>query len=228
MGSMVACRFESNDSVSHSDRDKRELTESDDDDRTDSKDDDKDNADQEMDDNDENDLDDLKSLIDRSLFKDSRKPVSVDDLKEVFPMHLNGLIRSNLSGDHAGAFGFKINTVKALYKKDDHEIKFEVIDFGGLTSILSELADWSDSDLSHEDEDGYSKVDIWHGYKSFEKSDTKHHEASLAFIYKDRLIINVQGDQQSLNDLKYITEQNILSKLDRLDLTDKNDDDARN
>jgi hypothetical protein len=221
-GNLVSCRFDHN----HSDQteDKEEVTDQDEQDDKDNDDDERDKK-SETDDSKDEDEDtgtiDLKSILGKSFFKDSKKLVSLDELKALFPKEIQGMKRTSLEGDHVGAFGFKMTNVKSEFEQGDENIKFEIIDFGGLTSAISDLAKWSDPNLAHQDDDGYSKMAKWHGYKSFEKDDNRHHESSLAFIYKDRLIVNVKSDEKNLNDLKDITEKNILAKLDKIDLETK-------
>ena len=182
---------------------------------------DKDSKEEEDDEDDDTGTIDLKSILGKSFLNDSKKLVSADELKALFPPEIQGMKRTSIESDHVGAFGFKMSNVKSEFEKGDEKIKFEIVDFGGLTSAISELAKWSDPNLAHQDDDGYSKMSKWHGYKSFEKDDIRHHDASLAFIYKNRLIVNVKSDEKSLNDLKDFTEKNILEKLDKIDLEAK-------
>ncbi len=158
------------------------------------------------------DDDDLK--INLNLGQGELLPTN--QLKEVFPASLDGMKREDFEAEKTGAFGFKLSNVKAEYANDHRSIHLELIDFGGMPTLAKWIAKWSDSDIFHEDKNGYEKVVEWHGYKAFEKSDTKHHTSSIAVLYKDRLLVSGRAEDISIEDLKKILDQNVLGKLNDL------------
>lgn len=144
--------------------------------------------------------------------------VPVSELKSLFPKSIGGLDRQSIKGESTGAFGFKLATVKSEFEEDEKEITLELIDFGGIPGVAQMIAAWSKSDIFHEDEDGYEKVSEWKGHKSFEKSDTKDNNSSIAFLYKNRFLISASAKDISLDDLKEYLDDDFMDELDDLEL----------
>jgi len=142
--------------------------------------------------------------------------VPVSDLKALFPKSFGGLDRQSINGESTGAFGFKLATVKSEYEEDDKEITLELIDFGGIPGVAQVIAAWSKSDIFHEDEDGYEKVAEWKGHKSFEKSDTRDNNSSIAILYKNRFLVSASGRNIPLDDLKDYLGEDFIDELDDL------------
>lgn len=147
--------------------------------------------------------------------------VDLADLKALLPKELDGMDREDLSGEGVGFMGFKMNKAEARYQKGDKSIKLSLIDFGGFSAALLGIAAWSVTDIYHEDDDGYEKSATWKGYKVFEKSNRKENTSSLALIFKNRLVMNVEADQVTIEKLKDILADEVLEDLEDLDLKEK-------
>ncbi len=144
--------------------------------------------------------------------------VPVSELKSLFPRKIGGLDRQSIKGESTGAFGFNLATVKSEFEDGKKEITLELIDFGGIPGVAQALAAWSKSDIFHEDEDGFEKVSEWKGHKSFEKSDTKDNNSSIALLYKNRFLISASARDISLDDLKEYLDDDFMDELDDLKL----------
>jgi len=144
--------------------------------------------------------------------------VPVSELKSLFPKKIGGLERQSIKGESTGAFGFNLATVKSEFEDDQKEITLELIDFGGIPGVAQALAAWTKSDMFHEDEDGFEKVSEWKGFKSFEKSDTKDNNSSIALLYKNRFLISASARDISLEDLKEYLDDDFMDELDHLKL----------
>jgi hypothetical protein len=142
----------------------------------------------------------------------------IGDLKSLFPKSMGRINRQSIKGESTGAFGFNLATVKSEFEEDDKEITLELIDFGGIPGIAQVIAAWSKSDLFHEDEDGFEKVAEWNGHKTFEKSDTKDNNSSIAILYKNRFLVSASARNISLDDLKDYLEDDFMDELDELKL----------
>lgn len=147
--------------------------------------------------------------------------VDLADLKALLPEDLDGMDRKNLSGEGMGFMGFKMNKAEARYEKGDKSINLSLIDFGGFSAALLGIAAWSVTDIYHEDDDGYEKSATWKGYKVFEKSNRKDNTSSLALIFKNRLVLNAEADQVTIEKLKDIISDDILEDLEDLNLEEK-------
>ncbi|GEM_PF-738573 len=162
---------------------------------------------------------DIKNMVDPGG-KEVRL-VDLADLKALLPKDLDGMDRQDLTGEGVGVMGFKMNKAEARYEKGDKSIKLSLIDFGGFSAALLGIAAWSLTDIYHEDDDGYEKSATWKGYKVFEKSNRKDHTSSLALIFKNRLVLNAEADQVTIEKLKDIISDEILEDLEDLDLKEK-------
>lgn len=147
--------------------------------------------------------------------------VDLADLKALLPKDLDGMDRQDLTGEGVGVMGFKMNKAEARYEKGDKSINLSLIDFGGFSAALLGIAAWSLTDIYHEDDDGYEKSATWKGYKVFEKSNRKDNTSSLALIFKNRLVLNAEADQVTIEKLKDIISDDILEDLEDLDLKEK-------
>lgn len=163
--------------------------------------------------------DDIKNMVNQG--GSDVRLVDLSDLKALLPKDLDGMDRQDLTGEGVGVMGFKMNKAEARYEKGDKSIKLSLIDFGGFSAALLGIAAWSLTDIYHEDDDGYEKSATWKGYKVFEKSNRKDNTSSLALIFKNRLVLNAEADQVTIEKLKDILADDILEDLEDLDLEKK-------
>jgi hypothetical protein len=145
--------------------------------------------------------------------KQSEDIFSSQELEKRFPRKLGSYTVEHTDHESSGAFGFHISSAQAEYGEGKESIRLEMIDFGGIPALAKLLASWSKSDIHHEDKDGFERVTEWKGHKAFEKSDTRNKESSLAFLYKDRMLVTAKGEGMSLDDLKEIIADDLMDRL---------------
>ena len=127
-------------------------------------------------------------------------PLSVDQLKTLLPEELAGIKRSTYNA--STAMGIAVG--EAEYRKDDTSvIKLAVYDCAGETGAAYYSATyWMKMNMQSESDDGYTKtVDFMNGkaVESYEKSSNKY---TLVYFGNDRVLISLEGENISLDDLK--------------------------
>lgn len=138
--------------------------------------------------------------------KEKVDPIDFRKLKELLPEEIDGFKRTEFSGEKNGAIGFTISTAQARYKKGDNSsIKVEILDTGGLAGMTTmALAAWTMADIDKETESGYEKTTKLDGYKAFEKYNNDSKSGELNILVADRYILNVNGDNVTIDELKGI------------------------
>jgi hypothetical protein len=142
-------------------------------------------------------------------------PVDFRKLKELMPEKLIGLKRSESTGEKSGAMGFTVSTAQAKYGgKGDATLEIEIVDTGGIAGVSTmALATWSMADIDKETTNGYEKTTNLEGYKAFEKYDNNIKSGEINVLVADRYIVNVEGNDVSMEQLKEALKEIELSKL---------------
>lgn len=159
----------------------------------------------------------LQALADKAKEMGDRKavdPVDFRKLKDLLPEQLAGLSRIEATGEKSGAMGFTVSTAQAKYKGPDSSLDIEIVDTGGIAGVSTmALAAWSIADIDKETTTGYERTTSLDGYKAFEKYDNESKSGEINVLVADRYVVNVQGDNVSVEQLKEILKTIDLSKL---------------
>ena len=147
--------------------------------------------------------------------KEAVDPIDFRKLKELLPEEISGFKRTEASGEKSGAMGFTISTAEARYKGDDDaSVKVEIFDTGGVAGVATmSLAAWTMADIDKETENGYEKTTKLEGHKAFEKYDALNKSGELNVLVADRYVVNVNGNNVSVDKLKSILGDMDLEKL---------------
>ncbi|KQS33015.1 hypothetical protein [Dyadobacter sp. Leaf189] len=130
-------------------------------------------------------------------------PVDFRKLKDLLPGKLIGLKRVESSGEKSGAMGFTVSTAQATYKNGDTNLEIEIVDTGGIAGVSTmALATWSMADIDKETATGYEKTTTLEGYKAFEKYDTQSKSGEINILVADRYVVNVEGNNLTIDQLK--------------------------
>jgi hypothetical protein len=163
----------------------------------------------------------LQQLADKAKDMQSREPVDPVDfrkLKELLPEEIAGLKRSESSGSKEGAMGFTISRAEASYSgESDASMQLEILDTGGIAGVATmALAAWTMADIDKETETGYEKTTKLEGYKAFEKYNSQDKSGELNVLVADRYVVNVSGNNVSVEQLKSVLGKLDLDKLGEL------------
>ncbi len=143
--------------------------------------------------------------------KEPVDPVDFRKLKELLPESIKGMVRKEASGEKNGAMGFTISRAEARYSGEaDESVHIEIFDTGGVAGVgTMTLAAWTMADIDKETDNGYEKTTKIDGYKGYEKYNNESKSGEINVLVGDRFVVNINGDNLSMDQLK-----SILSDLD--------------
>jgi hypothetical protein len=160
----------------------------------------------------------LQAIADKAKAMGDREavdPVDFRKLKELLPEKLAGMDRTEATGEKSGAMGFTVSTAQAKYKgSTDEALNVEIVDTGGIAGVSTmALAAWSIADIDKETTTGYEKTTTIAGYKAFEKYNNESKSGEINVLVADRYVVNVEGDNISVDQLKDALKEIDLGKL---------------
>jgi hypothetical protein len=164
-------------------------------------------------------VDALQAFADKAKEMGNREavdPIDFRKLKELLPEKVSGLSRTEATGEKSGAMGFTVSTAAGKYSGGDggESIDIEIIDTGGIAGVSTmTLAAWSIAEIDKETATGYEKTTKIDGYKSFEKYDNQNKSGELNILVADRYLVNVDGNNVTIDQLKGVLKDIDLSKL---------------
>ncbi|MCF2490059.1 hypothetical protein [Dyadobacter sp. CY347] len=163
-------------------------------------------------------VDALQAFADKAKEMGSREavdPIDFRKLKELMPEKIAGMSRTEATGEKSGAMGFTVSTAQAKYKGDgDESLDIEIVDTGGIAGVSTmALAGWSMAEIDKETTTGYEKTATIDGHKAFEKYDNESKSGELNVLVADRFVVNVQGNQVTMDQLKGALKDLDLAKL---------------
>ncbi|MDQ6478475.1 hypothetical protein [Dyadobacter sp. LHD-138] len=168
-----------------------------------------------------NAVDALQQLADKAKNMQNKEPVDPVDfrkLKELLPEKAAGLSRKEASGEKNGAMGFTISRAEAKYADESNaSVHVEIFDTGGVAGVATmALAAWTMADIDKETETGYEKTTKIEGYKGYEKYNNESKSGEINVLVADRFVVNVNGDNVTMDQLKGILADMNLDKLSDL------------
>ncbi|WP_254562772.1 hypothetical protein [Dyadobacter diqingensis] len=163
----------------------------------------------------------LQQFADKAKDMQNKEPVDPVDfrkLKELLPEKAAGLSRKEASGEKNGAMGFTISRAEARYSDESNtSVHVEIFDTGGVAGVATmALAAWTMADIDKETENGYEKTTKIEGYKGFEKYNNESKSGEINVLVADRFVVNVNGDNLTMDQLKSILADIDLDKLSDL------------
>ncbi len=142
------------------------------------------------------------------------KPITNDQIKAIFPDVFMGNKRTEYSSGQAAIL--QVSMGEAKYKNSDGQksVEIKITDGAGVgSSIVTGIMFTLQSDMEKETETGFEKVTEINGVKMLVKQDTSGEttDSSLKFLYKNRYLIEVDGDypvdelSRSISEIKLST-----------------------
>lgn len=141
-------------------------------------------------------------------------PITNDQIKAIFPDVFMGNKRTEYSSGQAAVL--QVSMGEAKYKNSDGQksVEIKITDGAGVgSSIVTGIMFTLQSDMEKETETGFEKVTEINGVKMLVKQDTSGEttDSSLKFLYKNRYLIEVDGDypvdelSRSISEIKLST-----------------------
>jgi hypothetical protein len=143
-------------------------------------------------------------------------PVDFHDLQALLPEAVLNLTRETSSGETSGAFGFTLSTAEGQDADEEgRSITIKLTDLGSWQSLSSMSAfSWAVNEIDLKTSTGYEKTIRHQGRRGYEKSDNESCELSV--LVADRFVVEVNGYQIELADLRAALALIDLGKLERM------------
>lgn len=138
-------------------------------------------------------------------------------LKELLPEEINGMPRASSDGEKNSAMGFTLSRAEARYETQgsNSSIKIEISDVGAMTGMAAMAAyAWASMDVDRENETSYEKTTTIKGYRGYEKFDRQTNYAELSLMVAGRFMVELQGNEVSVDALKAALDKLDLGKLE--------------
>jgi len=161
-----------------------------------------------------NDLAD--ALTNRDGEGKNKEVVDWRKLRDLLPSKIDGIARTDESGETAGAMGFNISQTEGIYEKGDRRIELQIVDTGGLSGLISTSAAWASVTIDKEDRYGFERTTEIDGYKAFEKYDKGSDSAEISVLVGSRFIVTLNGKGVNIKELRNALDDIGLKKLERL------------
>jgi len=146
------------------------------------------------------------------------EPVDFRELKVLLPDRAAGMARSEIKGERNAMMGIKISEATAEYATEEgNSIRIKIMDMGSVSGIvgLATVA-WSRAEIDSETETGYEKTTTFSGHKAFEKFDTANKGGQLSILVGGRCVVEVEGSNVTMDQLKTAAGQINLGKLESM------------
>jgi hypothetical protein len=132
-------------------------------------------------------------------------------LKGMLPADLDGMKRTEASGEKSSAMGINVSTADARYSDNaGKSMTVKITDIGSMTGLagMATFA-WASTTIDRETETGYEKTSTFNGYKSHEKYDNASKTGELSTLVGGRFAAEVSGSGVSMDEIR-----NAMSKID--------------
>jgi len=139
------------------------------------------------------------------------QPVGFRELKALLPENLGSLNRTAATGGKTSAFGITVSQAEANYENGDQCLSVKIVDMASMKKmVMMAQFGWMMTDFDRETDSGYEKTMTFKGNKGFEKYDTESKEGEIQLFVGERFVVEVNGADMDMADMK--------KALDRLDL----------
>lgn len=145
------------------------------------------------------------------------EPVDFRELKALYPESINGMKRTNSSGEKTAAFNMNISHAEADYNSEDGSKSFDIniTDMGNMRGLTQMAAyGWAMGEFDRETDSGYEKTTNFSGYKAYEEYNNEGKYGKLQVLVASRFIVEASGNNISMDELKSALGQIDLSKLE--------------
>lgn len=136
-------------------------------------------------------------------------------LKELLPASVAGMQRTEASGEKNAAMGIQVATARGQYRNDaGGNASVTITDIGSMSGLAGmAMYAWAATEIDRETETGYEKTTRFDGHKAIEKYDRSSKSGEISVLVGDRFVVEAQGNDVSVDDLKNALKAVNLGKL---------------
>ncbi|MCW8129744.1 MAG: hypothetical protein KIS92_05260 [Planctomycetota bacterium] len=131
------------------------------------------------------------------------KPVDFKRLCEMLPAGKEPYVRHDVGGQVETNAGEQTSKAWALYGKEPHQFRIDLIDFAGAKKKIDEAYWWTTRSVDQKLKSGYEKtgfVQQW--YKSYERLNTEKKTSQYLVCAGERFIVSAEGGEDEMEHLK--------------------------
>lgn len=142
------------------------------------------------------------------------QPVETGTLKDFLPAKLTGMKRADAVVERNQMMGVDMAVARARYEATDSSIRIVIMDVGNLSGPMKMgMTGWTMAQYNRETETGYEKTITYKGYKGMEEYDNSEKDGGIRVFVADRFVVEVQGNQTSMDAIKKAMDEIDLKKL---------------
>lgn len=145
------------------------------------------------------------------------EPISAEALQARLPEELNGFARGETERQDVGAMGFQMSMARATYSDGDKRVEVSLTDTGNVGAMAPMAASWAMMDFDRTSSSGYERTMRFEGYKGYEEMSTSggRLRSKLSLLVADRIVVNLEGNNVEVDDLKEMASDLDLRSLAR-------------
>ena len=141
--------------------------------------------------------------------------INFRELKPLLPDDLNGLDRTDLSGETTATMGFSVSQATGKYGEGEQTMEMSLVDIGGVATAMMGMAAWSMTSIDRESDREIERTMDYKGRKAFLRYNKKNRSGELTVIVSNRFLVTVKGRGIEMDDLT--------DGMDEVDLDDLED-----
>ncbi|GAB4299330.1 MAG: hypothetical protein Kow0098_25700 [Ignavibacteriaceae bacterium] len=161
----------------------------------------------------------MKQMTESLTGNKNVEPVDFRSLKELLPEEIEGLKRSNASGEKTAAFGINISKAEADYSSEDgsQSLDIAITDMGSMSGLTGLAAfGWAFAQVDRETDTGYERTTTYQGHKAFEKYNNQSGSGEFSVIVADRFIVEINGYGVTMDQMKQAISSIDVGKLEAM------------
>lgn len=143
--------------------------------------------------------------------------VDFRELKALLPASLEGMKRTNASGEKTGALGMAVAMAEGTYESESGgRVEIKITDLAGTGGALGLAHGWTATEIDRESDTGYERTTTIGGHKAYEKYDGTDKSGEVSIIVKGHFVVEINGSDVSMETMKEALGKIDLAKLAEL------------
>ncbi len=141
--------------------------------------------------------------------------VTAATLKELLPETLTGMKRTSASAERNQMMGIDMTNAEGRYEgENEASLDLAITDVGNMSGPMRMgMVGWTMAQYNRETDTGYEKTGTYSGYKGMEEYNTENKHGTIRIFVADRFVVEVAGDNVTMDTLKQALGQLDLKKM---------------
>jgi hypothetical protein len=141
--------------------------------------------------------------------------VDFRELKAILPAALEGMKRTNASGEKSGAMGMTVAFAEGIYEADTGgNIHIKISDNSGMGGFMAIAeAGWASSEIDRESDTGFERTTTYGQNKAREEYDNSGKSGKVEILVGGRFMVEVNGNDVTWEAIQAAAKKVDLNKL---------------